>query len=83
MERVRRSDARWRWARFLFFPTAMASLLAQSFSPNLARDGRQTCRPASTNSVRAGRQGCCPSCAELGLKDWATLLDRRQFCRCD
>jgi hypothetical protein len=26
-------------------------LLAQSFSPNLARDGRQTCRPAANFSV--------------------------------
>jgi hypothetical protein len=46
-------------------------ILAQSFSPNSARDGRQTCRPARTELVLAGRQVCRPSCAKLGLKDWA------------
>jgi hypothetical protein len=49
-----------------------AITVAQSYSPNLARDGRQTCRRASTNSVQAGRQVCRPSHAEIGLKDWAS-----------
>jgi hypothetical protein len=62
-------------------------LLAQSFSPNLAQDGQQVCRPAQRSRVTwlcyfsacilvtlkfaAGLQTCCTSYAELGLKDWA------------
>jgi hypothetical protein len=54
--------------------------LAQSFSPNLARDGRQTCRPAQRSRVT--RLCLFSSCilvtlkfeaAKLGLKDWANI----------
>jgi hypothetical protein len=36
----------WQQARILHKP-----IIAQSFSPNLAQDGRQTCRPAANFSV--------------------------------
>jgi hypothetical protein len=61
------------------------ALLAQSFSPFSARDGRQVCRPSwiwatslcyillnkFVTLVGSGRQTCCPSHDEKGLKDWA------------
>jgi hypothetical protein len=47
--------------------------LAQSFSPNLARDGRQTCPAARTELELAGRQTCRSTHAKLGLKDWANV----------
>jgi hypothetical protein len=60
-------------------------ILAQSYSHNSARDGRQTCCPAANFSVTKMqedsiiqspcffelRQTCRPSRAKLGLKDWA------------
>jgi hypothetical protein len=51
--------------------TLFQTPIAQSFSPNSAKDGQQTCRPARTELVLAGRQVCRPSRAKLGLKDWA------------
>jgi hypothetical protein len=59
--------------------------IAQSFSPFLARDGRQVCRPSwiwATSLcyillykfvalVGSGRQTCRPSRDKKGLKDWA------------
>jgi hypothetical protein len=67
--------------------------LAQSFSPFLARDGRQVCHPSwiwasslcyillnkFVALVGSGRQTCRPSCDEKGLKDWATATDIRRF----
>jgi hypothetical protein len=64
-------------------------ILAQSFSPFLARDGRQVCRPSwiwATSLcyillnkfvalVGSERQTCRPSRDKKGLKDWANLLD--------
>jgi hypothetical protein len=62
--------------------------LAQSFSPFLARDGQQVCRPSwiwATSLcyillnkfvalVGSGRRTCRPSCDEKGLKDWAIAI---------
>jgi hypothetical protein len=59
--------------------------IAQSFSPFLARDGRQVRCPSwiwATSLcyillnkfvalVGYGRRTCHPSCDEIGLKDWA------------
>jgi hypothetical protein len=62
-------------------------IVAQSFSPFLARDGRQVCRPSwiwATSLcyillnkfvalVGSGRRTCRPSHDEKGLKDWASV----------
>jgi hypothetical protein len=59
--------------------------IAQSFSPFLAQDGRQVCRPSWIRAtslcyillnkfvalVGSGQRTCRPSCDEKGLKDWA------------
>jgi hypothetical protein len=59
--------------------------LAQSFSPFLAQDGRQVCRPSWIWATSlcyillnkfvalagSGRQVCRPSRDKKGLKDWA------------
>jgi hypothetical protein len=63
----------------------LRALLAQSFSPFLAQDGRQVRRPSwiwATSLcyillnkfvalVGSGRQTCRPSRDKKGLKDWA------------
>jgi hypothetical protein len=62
--------------------------VAQSFSPFLAQDGQQVCRPSwiwATSLcyillnkfvplVGSGRQTCPPSRDEKGLKDWAIVV---------
>jgi hypothetical protein len=64
---------------------SLGLLIAQSFSPFSARDGRQVRRPSwiwatilcyillnkLVTLVGSGRQTCRPSCDEKGLKDWA------------
>jgi hypothetical protein len=61
--------------------------IAQSFSPFLAQDGWQVCRPSwiwatslcyvllnkFVTLVGSGQRVCRPSCDEKGLKDWAYL----------
>jgi hypothetical protein len=68
-----------------FFILPVMVILAQSFSPFSARDGRQVCRPSwiwATSLcyillnkfvalVGSGRRTCRPSRDEKGLKDWA------------
>jgi hypothetical protein len=63
-------------------------VIAQSFSPFLAQDGRQVHRPSwiwATSLcyillnkfvalVGSGRRTCRPSRYEKGLKDWASVL---------
>jgi hypothetical protein len=64
-------------------------LIAQSFSPFSARDGRQVCRPSwiwATSLcyillnkfvalVGSGRRICRPSHDKKGLKDWANICN--------
>jgi hypothetical protein len=63
--------------------------IAQSFSPFLAQDGRQVCRPSwiwatslcyillnkFITLVGSGQRTCRPSRDKKGLKDWAIPLD--------
>jgi hypothetical protein len=72
----------------------LRALLAQSFSPFLAQDGRQVRRPSwiwATSLcyillnkfvalVGSGRQTCRPSHDKKGLKDWANVI-RHNFYR--